>query len=299
MPENAGRPCPVCGAREAEAYLPGTIPAGRPVTAERVRCTNPYIAQYGAVVRCRSCDARYADPVPETATLAEAYAAVEDPTYLAAEAGRRRTFARSLARLRALRPHGDLLDVGCYAGTFLGLAREAGYRVTGVELSRWATAVAHARLGGDVVRGGVPDLPFGPARFDVVTCWDVLEHLEAPREALAAIHRVLRPGGLLALSTHLLDSVAARLLGRRYPFLQEMHLVHFTRLALRGILEAAGFRLLGIAGHTRYVSARYLAGRLGALVPGLSGVGGAVASEAFLVPVRGLGLIEAYARRDP
>jgi SAM-dependent methyltransferase len=237
--------------------------------------------------------------MPEASGLAAAYGAVEDPAYLAEEAGRRRTFAGSLARLRALRPAGDLLDVGCYAGTFLTLAREAGFRVTGLELSRWATGIARARLGGRVARGGLPALPFGPGRFDVVTGWDVIEHLAAPREALAAIHRVLRPGGLLALSTHLLDSAAGRWLGACYPFLQEMHLVHFTRPALGAILEATGFRLLRLAGHTRYVSARYLAGRLVALLLSGTRMDRPVGGGGWLVPVRGLGLIEAYAAREP
>ena len=89
-----------------------------------------------------------------------------------------------------------VLDIGCGYGAFLIAAREAGCRVAGVEID--PAAVAAAREAGlQITEGSLFDsgLPAGP--WDVITFWDVLDHLEDPREALRLATDALAPGGLL------------------------------------------------------------------------------------------------------
>jgi 2-polyprenyl-3-methyl-5-hydroxy-6-metoxy-1,4-benzoquinol methylase len=72
--------------------------------------------------------------------------------------------------------------------------------VTGVELSEWAARHARETFGHYVVTGDLFDVAF-PNRHSTVTMWDVIEHLADPVAALTEVARVIRPGGLLALST--------------------------------------------------------------------------------------------------
>ena len=79
-----------------------------------------------------------------------------------------------------------------------------------------------------------------PASFDVVTLWDVLEHVPEPAAFMKLCRELLKPGGKVFLNVPDLDSFEARLLGRRWPLLLAEHLNYFNRESLRICGEAAG-----------------------------------------------------------
>lgn len=92
------------------------------------------------------------------------------------------------------------LDVGCGTGlTAVRLARRPEIaRVVGLDPSPEALAHARRRHDSPLVLGSALDVPFGDAEFDLVTCFDVLQHLpeRTDRRAAAELRRVLRPGGV-------------------------------------------------------------------------------------------------------
>jgi len=98
------------------------------------------------------------------------------------------------------------LDVGCGAG--LSLVRLMGHpeiaRVVGLEPGPGALRLARRHRGFRLVQGSALALPFGAGSFDVVTCFDVLQHLPEAGDRLAAseIARVLRPGGLAVVRSN-------------------------------------------------------------------------------------------------
>ena len=75
-----------------------------------------------------------------------------------------------------------------------------GYEVTSMDVSSTAVEILRKRLSGTVTEASVTDLPFGDGSFDGAVLGEVLEHVEDDRGALAELARVLRPGGVLALS---------------------------------------------------------------------------------------------------
>ncbi|MBI4870551.1 MAG: methyltransferase domain-containing protein [Candidatus Riflebacteria bacterium] len=102
--------------------------------------------------------------------------------------------ARQVARL-GLHAGSRLLDVGCNIGEFLLRARET-YGVEGVGLDLSLGALVRARkVLSRVNRGDAEALPFAAGTFDVVTSFDVIEHVPHPDRLLAEIARVLKPGG--------------------------------------------------------------------------------------------------------
>ena len=97
-----------------------------------------------------------------------------------------------------------VLDAGCGTGYGLAMLLAAGAEsATGVDIADEAVAEAARRLGGEaeVVRGDVRDLPFDDDAFDVVACFEVIEHVERGRDALDELKRVLRPDGVLLVSS--------------------------------------------------------------------------------------------------
>ncbi len=167
-------------------------------------------------------------------------------------------FQRRMAQIDERFPQrGRLLDFGCAAGYFLEVAQAHGWEVAGVELSAEMAERARAQTHAPVARE-LDELEGG---FDVITLWEVVEHLPRPVETLAALRRRLRPGGLLMLSTpntghwQALREPAAWE-GYRPP----SHLVFFTAETLSRALEQAGFQEVTVQ---RYAPLPPLPGWLG------------------------------------
>jgi SAM-dependent methyltransferase len=209
------------------------------------------------VVRCASCALVYVDALPDRSALERVY----DEGYYTGEAyvdyigerDKRIASARAQAdRLVQQQPGGRLLDVGCAAGFFLEAAA-THYEVTGVELSEWATRQVRKSLRHRVVTGDLYDGAFPDRHFDVVTMWDVIEHLADPVGTLTEVARVMRPGGLLAISTGNVEGPLAQhdldgwgLMGPPW------HLFYFSPKTIEHLLNVTGFE----------VNRMYLDGRL-------------------------------------
>jgi 2-polyprenyl-3-methyl-5-hydroxy-6-metoxy-1,4-benzoquinol methylase len=250
------------------------------------RCTSFGHRNHGPIWGCRACGLLFQWPIPDPSALLEAYGAVEDPVYLAEKENRYLTFRRVL-RLLGPAAGRRLLDVGAYCGYFVDVAREAGFTAEGLELSRWA--VAHARgLGLAVHRETLGERARAGARYDVVTLWDVIEHFADPRRELASAFELLRDGGRLYVSTIDTGSLLARVLGARWPWLMDMHLVYFDRATLGALLEETGFRVVSQRTYTHTVSADYLLRKAAASFPRLAPLVSAlrrVLPGRFAVPV--------------
>lgn len=96
--------------------------------------------------------------------------------------------------------------MGCATGYCLRAARERGWEVLGVDISEFAAQYAASQYGLRVVAGRLQDLECPDGHFDAVTMWDLLEHVLDPTGELLQANRVLRPGGVLALSTPCADT---------------------------------------------------------------------------------------------
>lgn len=167
-------------------------------------------------------------------------------------------FLRGLALIEARKPTGSLLDVGCALGTFLTVARCRGWQVQGVEISEWAADYARQHNQLPVYAGTLSDAQYPTESFDVVTMWDVFEHLPHPRQDLQEVWRVLKQDGLLFLDTPNERALLRRLaywLYRAsgglftYPvrkLYHHFHLYYYTPTTLRQLLESNGFEVLSL-----------------------------------------------------
>jgi SAM-dependent methyltransferase len=137
---------------------------------------------------------------------------------------------------------GRLLEIGCGAGFFLKAAERAGWDAWGLELSEAGAAFATERLGLRVRREQAERAGFGDASFDIVVMFDVIEHLLEPIAILRTVHRMLRPGGAVLISTPNLNALSRTALGHGWAVLSPAeHLYYFTEATLTRGLESAGF----------------------------------------------------------
>jgi len=105
--------------------------------------------------------------------------------------------------IERVRPLNDceLLDVGCATGHLLSLAEKRGARVTGVEISDYAARFARENFNLDVRVGPLESHNFSPESFDIILALEVIEHVPSPTRFLTEISRILKPGGIAAIST--------------------------------------------------------------------------------------------------
>lgn len=186
--------------------------------------------------------------------------------YAALEEGVRRTARARLRRIERVLCGGAspdvggsprLLELGCGTGCFLDEARQAGWRVSGVEVSAYAAGVAAAR-GLHVECRAVEDLTLDDGPFDCVALWDVIEHLREPARVLTTAAAALRSGGVLALSTGDITSLCARLSGPQWHlFNLPEHLFFFSPASLRRLLSRAGCAVMRVEREVNWVPLSY------------------------------------------
>ena len=222
--------------------------------------------------------------------------------YYALRSAVEKTTRHRLGRIDQVLGHrsGRLLDVGCGPGFSVRAAVDAGWTATGLEISE-----AASRYGRDVlevdVRTGPVDAPidFGTP-FDVVTLWDVIEHLATPGEAIDAVQSKLRPGGALVMTTGNVNSTVARLSGERwhlYTFPE--HLYFHTPESLTHLLERRGFVVRAIEHAPMFTSVRYIYERLSKTLLGGLGRGWASRVPEVMLPVNLWDIMTVYAVAKP
>ena len=238
-------PCPICRGTQFGMRFRSTIrnPEDNPAqyySSSRVR------AGHLDVVRCTGCGLLMTNPRDDDATLAHVYGELRDEAYDREEGSRIHT---ARAFLRLVDTHhaakGALLDIGCAAGIFAAVADESGWSVTGIDASSWAVGRAKQRCpGATFLHGRVEDAAFPPASFNVVTLWDVLEHVTSPAGTLAQVRQWLTRDGRLFLNLPDAGSLIARCAGRRWVLLLREHLWYFDATCLSRLLGQCGFEIL-------------------------------------------------------
>jgi SAM-dependent methyltransferase len=151
------------------------------------------------------------------------------------------TLDRSFRNLPRSEPGARLLDLGFGGGTFLESARDAGWQVAGADPDSIAVAAALKR-GLDVRQGGIETFSDMPGHFDVITINHVIEHVHNPRTTLQTAYQLLKPGGILWLSTPNIQSLSHLHYGRNwYPLDPPRHLMLFNWSAMLSTLREFGF----------------------------------------------------------
>ena len=206
------------------------------------------------LVQCQQCGLLYLNPRPTMDEIGCYYPEQYGP-YNVARENQQSPITRldhsygywKRARLvHASHPQGGpLLDVGCATGDFLHMMRRMGpWKVQGVEVSTGAAQQARECYGLNVCAGELADAAYPDSHFDVITIWDVMEHVHDPARTLQEMHRILKPGGLAIIRVPNIATWDARLFGPYWVGLDApRHLYIFSPTTLEAFLQKTGFRV--------------------------------------------------------
>lgn len=210
----------------------------------------------GRLVKCEECGLGFRNPMPPDKTIMDYYKKIYSVIFDEEKTKRNRQeiFLNFLKNARRyLGRGGRLLDVGCGYGFFLNLAKDQGWEVYGAEMSEDACQFAQEKFGLNMFCGGLKEASFPSDYFDVVTLWNVLDHMTYPQQQLPEIKRILKNDGLLFLRLpNFLFQEKARRIGDAFDKLffghtnlsrkiSVSHLYAFTPHSIVNLLENEGF----------------------------------------------------------
>jgi SAM-dependent methyltransferase len=219
------------------------------------------------IVRCRRCGLSFVKNIPTEGELAALYGHTffedgqksprqdvkldENPAYANAR--------KRIDSIRKIGPaKGRMLDVGCGTGIFLKAASPF-YDCSGLDVSGYATEFAARYLGVEAKKGTIFDFSFEPNSVDVITMWDVIEHVRNPDSYVKKISDIIAPGGLLVLSTGNVDSLMFRIQGSNWHLLiPPQHLFYFNKSSITFLLAKYGFNAVKVEHRGQYTNVGYI-----------------------------------------
>jgi len=254
-------PCDNCGAETFSIRYPSTL--------NHKLCDSDFtvfgeLGEYPQIVTCSACHLTYASPRDEGKSLIAKYNEMSVNEYLVAEASRRLITERDARFVkRLMNVPGRVLDIGCSAGLFLA-SLGTGWAKFGIEPSRAASEAARQRVpDAQIENAAVFEADLGGETFNLITMWDVIEHLDSPKAALNHIHGLLADQGRLVLVTPDIGSLTARVMGRRWPHLIRGHLYYYDTKSMQRLAKDTGFEIVSFSRYTRFFKVSYILRRIG------------------------------------
>jgi len=214
----------------------------------------------GNIVRCKKCGLLYRNPRLSDRDEIDKYQhkIYNDSHRLVENQSKKEIFVSILNKLEHYK--GKILDIGCADGYFLALARERGWEPYGIEISDFLLRKARESLGGKQIIGVPLKMSnFPPNSFDVISMWDVLDHLTNPLGELIEIRRILKKKGLLIIRVRNIafHILTAKLFKKNlFGIINKptiFHLYGFNNKNMKVLLEKANLSKLKI-GNSKFTS---------------------------------------------
>jgi len=234
-----------------------------------------YPAHYARIVRCKLCDFAYTNPRLKARFLKRLYSegyfknnnshVIGYADYVKDEENITKTFLKRLAMIEKHVKKGRLLDVGCATGFFLNSARENGWSVEGVEVSDFAADFARKKFDLQIYVGDIEKINLPKNRYDLITMWDVIEHIVNPIKVLKHLRASLTDNGILVMTTPDEGSIPARITKHKWVGykLSDEHLAYFSKKTMINLLEQTGFSMINSHQVGKYVHFSLFANRVG------------------------------------
>lgn len=151
-----------------------------------------------------------------------------------------------------------VLDIGCFTGDFLYLMSKRGAKVRGIELQKEAVKIANKKLPGKIISENIDSIKFGNEKFDVITMFGLIEHLEKPELIINTASKILKKDGFLMMQTPNSGSFLEKLLGKYWPPYSPIEHIHlFTRRSITIILRKNNFEIIKYHSHYKILPLAY------------------------------------------
>ncbi|MEQ8478568.1 class I SAM-dependent methyltransferase [Fulvivirga sp.] len=217
------------------------------------------------LVKCKHCKLIFVKKIPSELELKDHYSVYgySNDQYISPITVKR--YHDLLNKFEKYRRTNKIIDVGCGTGHFLVEAKKRGWEVYGTEYSEQAVRLCEGK-GIKMHRGILNQQSINISDFDIVTSFEVIEHINNPQSELPNIHSLLRKGGLFYCTTPNFNALERYLTKENYSVINyPEHLSYYTKRSLHIALKRNGFKQKKIL--TSGVSLTYLKKSMGKETP--------------------------------
>jgi 2-polyprenyl-3-methyl-5-hydroxy-6-metoxy-1,4-benzoquinol methylase len=173
--------------------------------------------------------------------------------------GKKKNALDALQHIHALNGNkGQLLDFGCFNGFFLSIAAQEGWECQGIEPLVMPAIYARGKFGLNVTTGTLADGTFPPETFDLVTAFQVFEHLVNPDQELEKIRRIIKPNGMLMIEVPNIETLSVKIFRSRHRHFVQDHVSFFSARTLSCLVQKCGFRVINVYYPVRFMSIQHL-----------------------------------------
>lgn len=200
------------------------------------------------MVTCNTCGLVYSNPILEFDKIAALYKK-SFVSYDSHVENLKKTYGRYLHELESYSiKKGKLLEIGCGNGFFLEEAKTQGYTdVNGVEPGEKSAKSARPDIAKKIIIDMFRPGLFEKNSFDVICCFQTLDHIPNPNEFLSTCYSVLKKGGLVLFFNHDVSALTAKLFGERSPIIDIEHTYLYDKNTMQQIFEKHSFNVLKVA----------------------------------------------------
>lgn len=191
--------------------------------------------------KCKSCDFVFSQQIPTNQELIDHYEGYGRKDYLSPLTIKR--YNQLLDEFEKYRKTGKIIDVGCGIGYFLEEAKKRGWEVYGTEFTDEAVSICFKK-GIHLNQGKLDPNNYSEGMFDIITSFEVLEHINNPIEELKNFNHIIRKGGLVYLTTPNFNSLLRYRLKSAYNVIcYPEHLSYYTPRTLKNAFKLCGFNI--------------------------------------------------------
>jgi SAM-dependent methyltransferase len=231
-------PCRVCGSSHTSQWKERSL--DRDLEPDDLRISDSRYGVTLALWRCPDCGFIFA-PAGDVEELTSLYERLTDPGYAESQDSRVLQMRWLLRKTLEHKPDAvDMLEIGAGTGLLVREAVKLGLEAVGVEPSAWLVECGRDSIGVELIQGVYPHSSLAGRRFDLVFVVDVIEHVADPLRLLRDCRSALKPGGILAVVTPDISSMAAKLLPKRWWHFRVAHVCFFDRRSLGRAAANAG-----------------------------------------------------------
>ena len=232
------------------------------------------IRLFDQLVKCTKCQLVYLNPRISNEIAFKGYQEAIDYRHHYEDPYREKSFRRAMRKVEKIlggfcgsSAQRSLIDIGCAGGVFVKVALDLGFDATGLEPSRYLANYGKEKYQVSIMPKTIEESDLPHDSIDFVSMWDVLEHLPDPTSTLSLVDELLKKSGVLILNLPMVDTLPARILGKRWPFYLNVHTYYFDKRTIRLLLDKTGFSIIGMRRYWQSLSLGYVCERAGITLP--------------------------------
>ncbi len=236
--------CIVC---QSDNWSQWMSPKTQNFTASELYGAAAGISGTQSLIKCQSCQFIIEFPRLSDSEIIAGYKAAKNSGHDSQYIQRVKSFEKTLKRVQDFLPDppAKVLDIGCAGGAFVEAAGNLGFASEGVEPA--VDLVNSAKQRGLMVREGTAETIRATSEklFDIVSLWDVIEHVLDPEITLDAAIRLLATDGVLIINIPDIGTPLARMAGKKNWWISSVHIYHFSSKHISVLLQRRGLKVVG------------------------------------------------------